>query len=132
MTFRYNYDNRRDPPAPVLPLRVGQPGGAADVALAGLVDTGADLSEVPAAIARQLGLPPVSEVAIRGVGGVMRMATVYAVLIETDWASLLTEVVGLGREALIGRDLLNRWGLTLHGPNRLMEVFEGRRGRAQR
>lgn len=50
VTIRYPYDARRDPPAPVVPIRVGFPGQRPEVLLLALVDTGADLSVVPSSV----------------------------------------------------------------------------------
>lgn len=126
MNVRFPYDESRDPPAPVLPVRVGAPGRAPEVLLAALVDTGADLSALPDAVARQLRLPPVDQITIRGVSGTLRRAVVYAAEIDTGWMRTLVEVVGLGDETLIGRDLLNRWNVTLRGPMGSMEIYDTR------
>lgn len=77
---------------------------------------------VPDAVARQLRLPPVSQIGVRGAGGIIGRATVYAAEVETDKMRRLMEVIGLGEEALIGRDLLNLWTVVLRGPERVMEV----------
>lgn len=122
---RYAYDESRDPPAPVLPIRVGPPGRAPDVFLTALVDTGADLSVVPASLAIELHLPPVSQIEVQGAGGLRSQATVYAAEVETDKGRLLAEVIGLGEQVLVGRDVLNRWDVTLHGPERVMEIAGG-------
>ncbi len=124
--FRYPYDVAREPPAPVLPIRVGPPGEAPAIFLVALVDTGADVSVVPDELARRLGFPAVGEINVQGVDGVTRRATVYAAEIETDVVRQAVEVVGLEQEALIGRDLLNLWTVILHGPERAMEIRQGK------
>ncbi len=122
MSTRHAYDATRHPPAPVLQARLGRPGQDPAVLLAFLVDTGADISVVPEVVARELRLPATSQISVRGVAGTLRSARVYAGEVETGGVRSLVEVVGIGDEALIGRDLLNRWTLTLHGPQRVLDI----------
>lgn len=122
MTPRYAYDERRQPAAPRLPVRVGVPGRTPEVLLAALVDTGADITVVPRAVVRQLRLPSINLIGVRGVGGELLQAVVYAAEFETDWTRFTAEVVGLGDEMLLGRDALNLWTLILEGPARKLEV----------
>lgn len=123
MTARYPYDPGFDPPAPVLPVRIGPPGAEVEgVLLRVLVDTGADLTVVPEDVAVGAGLPPIGEVEVRGVGGEVRRATLYAAEVEVADASEVVETVGLGEEALLGRNLLNAFVLTLRGPDGVLEV----------
>ncbi len=87
-----------------------------------LVDTGADISVVPDAVARELRLPAVGQITVRGVGGSLRGARVCAAEVEAGGVRSLVEVVAMGEEALVGRDLLNRWTVTLHGPQHVMDL----------
>jgi predicted aspartyl protease len=119
---QHPYDPRYEPPAPVLPLRVSPPTGESAVGLVALLDTGADLSVIPEAVVRLLGLPFIAQLRIRGVGGLIRPASVYAAKVELNGFSTLCEVVGLGDEALIGRNLLNQWTLALNGPHQVLEL----------
>lgn len=125
MSVRFPYDLTRDPPAPVLPVRIGGPGESPAVLIGFLVDSGADLTVVPQALARGLRLPEVSHVSVRGIGGILRRARVYAAEIEAAGTRTVVEVLGFGDEAIIGRDVLNRWITTLRGPQRVLEVVAG-------
>jgi predicted aspartyl protease len=118
--LRYSADFR--PPAPVLPVRVGVPGGDAGLALVALVDTGADLSVVPASVVRTLALPRTSTLRIRGVTGAAEEAPVHAAKLELGGASVLAEVVAWADEAIIGRDVLARFVLELHGPRETLTL----------
>ncbi len=111
----FPYDRRRSPPAPVLPVRVGVPGAEPAAALLALVDSGADLTVLPQGVPAALGLPAVGQLTVRGVAG-SAQATVYAAALEVAGRQRVAEVVALGGEALLGRNVLNAWALTLDGP----------------
>lgn len=111
----FPYDARRSPPAPVLPVRLGPPNTEPVTAVAALVDSGADVTVLPEGLPQALGLPQVSEVTVRGVTGTARVP-VYAAEVEAAGRRRIVEVVGLGGEALLGRDLINRRVVTLDGP----------------
>jgi len=119
---QHPYDTRRTPPAAVLPFRVGLPRGETSVALVALVDSGADLSVLPQGVVRQLGLPAIGEISVRGVGGTPRRVSLHAAQVEVAGAQRVIEVVGVGQEALLGRDLLNMWVVTLDGPGQVLRV----------
>jgi predicted aspartyl protease len=87
-----------------------------------LVDTGADMTVVPESAARALRLPVVSQIRVRGFAGASRAARVYAAEVEIEGVRALAEVIGLGDDALMGRDLLSRWIVTLRGPQRVMDI----------
>lgn len=91
--------------------------GTQDAALlAALVDTGADCTLVPHEVARALRLPAVDEIWIQGVSGEARRAIVYAARVEFARTACWARVVAFGREAILGRDLLNRTVTRLDGP----------------
>lgn len=83
-----------------------------------VVDSGADLSVVPDMVARRGRLPLIGSITVGGVGGTTRRARLYAAQVEVAGVRRIIEVVGLGQEALIGRNLLNDWVVTLDGPAR--------------
>lgn len=122
MSTRVAYDTKRNPPAPILPIRIGRPGTDPSVLLTALVDTGADATIIPRALARRLNLPILAEVAIGGTGGLSQRATVHSAVVEVAGSRWPAQVIALGGEPLIGRDLLNQWVVTLKGPQRVMEI----------
>ncbi len=81
-----------------------------------LVDSGADLCVVPAALAQHLDLPLTDVLRVSGVGGAMRSATVHAAAIDLAGRRGLVEVVALGDEMLVGRNYLPWFVATLDGP----------------
>lgn len=110
----FPYDRRHSPPAPVLPVRVGAPAAGPVVGLLALVDSGADLTVLPEGLPASLGLPAVAQITVRGVAGTAR-AVVYAVAVEVAGRQRVVETVALGKDTLLGRNVLNRLVLTLDG-----------------
>lgn len=128
MTARAAYSTRYDPPAPVLPIRVTRGGGGRSLALAGLVDTGADVTVLPESVVMRLSLPRVGTVRIAGVVGHAR-APVHAAMLEVAGRAALFEVIALSDEAILGRNVLNALRLVLDGPQLALEVGGRRRPR---
>lgn len=117
----FPYDARHTPPAPVLPLRCGPPRTEPATAVAALVDSGADITVLPEGVADALDLPQIGELTVRGIGGTRRVP-VYAAEVEVTGWRRLVEVVAVGDEALLGRDVLNAWVVTLDGPRQALRV----------
>jgi predicted aspartyl protease len=113
---RVPFDETFDPPAPVLPVRVG---GIDDhdpaAMLRMLVDTGADCTLIPAQVARSLRLPVVDRMQIEGVAGIA-LATIHAARVHVGGIRVLARVAAYGDEALLGRDVLNKMLLDIDGP----------------
>lgn len=122
MKVQVAYDPQRTPPAPILPIRLGRPGTDPNVLLAALVDTGADATVIPPALAMRLDLPVLAEVAVAGTGGFGQRAMVHAAVVEVGGSKWPIQVLALGGEALVGRDLLNEWVATLRGPAQILEI----------
>jgi predicted aspartyl protease len=120
---RVSFDTSFDPPASVLPVRIGgldEHDPAAMLRM--LVDTGADCTLIPARIAKSLCLPMVDKIEIMGVGGKAMAAPVYAARIRLGTLRAIARLVALGDESLLGRDLLNRLILRIDGPAQIIEA----------
>lgn len=120
----FPYDRGRTPPAPVLPVRVAGPGGGGAAATPALVDTGADMSVIPARLAKDLRLPVVGELRVRGVTGSQRVS-LYGVELDVAGITVAVQAAAMGTHMLLGRDVLNRWTLRFRGPEETLEL-EGR------
>lgn len=119
------YDVAYRPPAPVLPVGVSA-GGAAIVMVPMLVDSGADVTLLPAELVRRLRLPWVDSIAVSGFGGVRQQAAVHAATLTLGGTQLVARVVA-SDEALLGRDVLASFVLELDGPRARLTVRAGRR-----
>lgn len=122
MTRRLPYDDRYEPPAPVLPVLISAPNAPGGIGVSALVDSGADVSVVPADVIRALGLPIVAWTEVRGYDGTSRRTEVHAATMQVEGLRTIVEVIGLGNEALIGRDVLNQVRIVLDGPKRTVEI----------
>lgn len=121
MTQQFPYDRTKSPPAPILPVRVTVTGGRADAVLAAIIDTGADISVIPARLARDLRLPVVGEVMVHGVTGSERVS-LFGVELEVAGINVPVQAAGMGTHTLIGRDVINRWTLLFRGPKEMLEL----------
>jgi predicted aspartyl protease len=115
--IRLRYDDTFDPPAPVVPVWVGLSGLEDRVQLPGLVDTGADVSVLPEDFAER-HLPIAGVLGVRGVTGDVRDAALYRALIALAGVERTLILPALGREMIVGRDLLASLVVTLDGPAR--------------
>jgi predicted aspartyl protease len=121
----YEYDNTNyDPPAPTLPVTVRVPGNRiAHITVYGLVDTGADITCLPSAFITNLGALSGSSRCISCITG-ERIPNVPSYFLEFEIANTikLVEVVAVGDELILGRNLINEFILHLHGPNQKLDI----------
>ena len=119
MTHQYD-DRNHDPPAPILPVSIRRPteDGMLVVAVA-LVDTGADMTCLPQELINPLGAHPVSSYSVHGVADAeLGMVDSYFLRLELGEYHVSTEVLALGNQPILGRDVLNGLMLELDGPRR--------------
>jgi hypothetical protein len=114
------YDRSYDPPAPVAEVSVGHPLTGVTTGVApGKLDTGAALTVVPQWMVVQLGLAPRGEVWARGYDGPYSQRGFYFVRLVLDGHELAAvQCLAAERDTvLVGRNVLNRFLLTLDGRN---------------
>jgi predicted aspartyl protease len=95
------------------------------IQLQAMIDTGADATIVPVRYLRQIGAQPAFEASLRSHWGERRPVFLYLVDLKTGGLTLPSVfVVGddRGDETILGRDVLNKLVVTLHGPQRLTEI----------
>ena len=112
-------------PAPFLDLTIRHPDDSGQMAgLKAKIDTGADVSAIPATLVTQLGLPMVSKLMIEGYDGVPTSVATYSVKFEIDESLFKSqEIIAIPEiYALLGRDILNYFYLKLNGPELTFEI----------
>ena len=111
-----------EPPAPECDIVVSWNG--VTVPIRALLDSGASVTTIPNAVARQLALRPVSQAFIRGAQGPRQQRNIYRADVEFLGTLFQSHpVVGLDRDfALIGRDILNGYETVLDGPQLTFSV----------
>jgi predicted aspartyl protease len=125
---KYIYDIAYSPPAPVLEIYLGAPEQVLTIGpLRALVDTGADATIVPSRHIRPLGLQVDNRKYLRTQFGERIKVDVY--LLDVGIGPILLPLIEIvadetGREIIIGRNLLNKLTLTLHGPKQVLELSE--------
>lgn len=117
----------RDPfgdesPGPYLNLRVSWDGVFREILA--ILDTGADLTQIPAAIARALNLEHVDDVPVSSAHGDEKEKPMFVADLEFEGLRFAAaSVVGDDYPiALIGRDILNDLDSTFLGPARRFSV----------
>lgn len=120
------YSSDHEPPAPVVPVALRSPVSEDTIVVRALIDSGADVSVVPSAVADVLDLPVVATTKVGGIVGEVE-APVHAVELTISDTTLLVRVVGLGDEVLVGRDVLARFVVTLDGLRRRTTVLARKR-----
>jgi predicted aspartyl protease len=119
------YDQTYSPPIPAIDIVLSLPEGDRVGPLSAVIDTGADATIIPLAVLAQLSVRPFQSGFLRSAWGERRPIDLY--LLDLQIAGLTVpgvEVVGdnLGRELILGRNVLNQLILLLDGPAHLTTV----------
>lgn len=124
------YDASYLPPAPVLLVAVSALGGDR-VMVPMMIDTGADVTLLPADVIGALRLPRVDSITVSGFGGARVEAAVHAATLAIAGRDRIARVVASG-EALLGRDALAALTVELDGPRARLTVHHLPRRRPRR
>ncbi len=124
---RYAYNRQVTPPAPFVHVSVRAPyDGSAGVEIPGQLDIGADVAVIPSSLIDALKLMPLDSILAVGFGGQVLTVPTYLVELCIRGLSPVTIKVIASpdeeRYALLGRDLLNRFRISLDGPNLAVEL----------
>lgn len=127
MKLSFEYDRCHLPAFPVLELQVSGSEPERKRLLTGLIDSGADATQLPVSVLRSIGARPVDRRWVRDLAGVRYAVVVYAVQLQIG-DLLLSEMEVVGREGIaeviIGRDILNQLIVTLNGLAFVTEVSD--------
>lgn len=121
----YPYDNlHHNPPAPVLPITVRVPGNSIkQVTTEALVDTGADMTCLPRALINAVGAERASTHNVVGINEALIVhADSYFLEFEISGTKKLVEVIAVGDEPILGRNLINWFILQLQGPTQKLDI----------
>ena len=113
------YDRRLDPPAPVVQVTVRHiVQQRRRVTTSALLDTGSDVTAIPASLVQRLQLIPFSRLQLEDMNGETRMVLTYSVELSIGELTLpRLEVIQTGLDqAIVGRDVLNHLYVLLSGP----------------
>lgn len=116
----FPYDPDFDPPAPTLPITLTHPTDSTRSSnTIAQLDTGADLTALPQAVLDPLNVPPAGDLLVSGYDGRRDRVPMYYLTLTVAGHTLdLLRVVALpGSQALLGRDVLNRFYIRLAGPD---------------
>jgi predicted aspartyl protease len=114
------FDRQFDPPAAVAEVVISHPVSSANSgALRGKLDTGADLCVIPESLVPQLSLGVRSHLWARSFDGSYSVRPVYYVRfrIEGYEVAAVKCIAANRRNVLVGRNVLNRFVVTLDGRN---------------
>jgi predicted aspartyl protease len=120
--FQYSPD--RNPPAPMLNLAFANPFTQAITTEVFLIDSGADITCLKEELFDKLSLEYCSYIKVRGATGEQVVRTAAIILHSPFGKDELIEVIisPALRINLLGRDLVNKWKVTLDGPNQQMTI----------
>lgn len=124
--MRYRYNQQVVPPGPYVHVNVGRVDVAETAkAVPALIDSGADRTVVPMPLVRDLGLAQAGVIEAHGLNQISSTMPIYVVRIGiADLSMDPIDVLAADGEpyVLLGRDVLNRYRITLDGPQLLCTI----------
>ena len=120
MRASHLYDSSFDPAAPVFPIGLG-PSGEEDIRqeLTALIDTGADVTMIPARILLLAGGRVIEQGRLRGILGDPVTVNLYLIAVHIGGVTvhgIRAAALKDNREPTLGRDVLNQLEIVLNGP----------------
>lgn len=111
---------------PMIELGIGVERDPIAVTLPAIIDSGADATLVPVRYLHQIGATPSRTKWLRGVTGKRVEVEIYSVILHIGEHRLYVPVVGdeFGNEAIVGRDVLNQFIVTLNGLASIVEISQ--------
>jgi hypothetical protein len=126
--IRFRYLSIRQPPAPFVSVTITDENGSRSLSdRPAQLDNAADRTVIPGSFVEQLGLVSNRSIDVAGLGGNIETLSLYRVrIILPTFRAVSVDVVAHPAEEyiLLGRDLLNRYMITMDGPNLDLVVEE--------
>ena len=126
-SFRYRYAIGT-PPSPSVLLNLTHPVTGPRVEdVPALVDTGADQTVIPERLILALGLIQLDQQLVRGFDGSPRLLPTFLTRIQVrDLPRFDLEIIASPaiENAILGRDVLNRYKVVLDGPGQVMTISD--------
>ena len=123
----YAYNNQKNPPEPIVPIKIFPPSGVQKnpITLFVLADTGADYTCLPLNIFSSLNHLPNGTIRVNGVVGSAQV-NLYSVDIEFHnrlFPCCSIVELAQGAQAILGRDIMNAYRLEFNGPSNYLDVI---------
>lgn len=125
MTYTNQYGYSRLPPVPEIEIVVNSPAGSPrPEILKMIVDSGADRTVLPLEVVKRMDLPFWDEGVIKDFSGKAHKVFFYTarITISTLEEHLIRIIALEGSHSLVGRDILNRYKVTLDGRQKKIEI----------
>ncbi len=115
----FSYDQTIQPPAPMLDILASCSKEAESLSVRAMLDSGSSLTALPLHTLKALNAPVYDRLTISGYENKKTRARTYIVAIKVAGHRFWPlEVIGLPRDdAILGRDVLNQFIITLDGPS---------------
>lgn len=123
---RYQYARQVTPPAPFVYVAVRTCDAGQELGdLPAQLDTGASRTVIPWRVVEHLGLVPLDQISVEGVGGHRVSMPTFLVQIQIRPLQPVTVEVAAHKDepfVLLGRDVLNHFRIVLDGPQLTLEI----------
>lgn len=123
--MKFPYNATLIPPAPFLPVKIANPADQSGVDLTAQLDTGADITVIPAGLVASLRLALAGEIEVESYAGQRSTLPVYDIDLITTSLKMhhLPAITYQADYVLLGRDVLNQLQILLDGPQLSLEVL---------
>lgn len=124
--FRYSY-SPGNPPTPAVILNLSNPLSGVEVRdVPALLDTGADITVIPIRFIQALQVPQLDLIPIQGYDEHPVPTPTFSIRLQVrDFPPVDVEVIGADvKNAILGRDVFNRYFVTLNGPRLSLELWD--------
>ncbi len=122
----HDYDSSYNPAMPVITIQVARRIGGTIFPLTAIVDSGADATQIPLPVLRQLQARQGLTGWLREAAGGRYRVNLYKVALQiAEHRPFFVDVVGTQQDdVIVGRDVLNQFMVTLNAPGYVVTVEE--------